>query len=77
MEVSTVTSKYQATIPLSIRKILKIDKGDKLVFNYNRETESVTISKAKNVDKNFILAQEKLLSAEWLSEKDDEFFKNW
>lgn len=77
METTTITSKYQATIPLSIRKILGIEKGDKLNFNYDKETESVTISKAKKVDKNFILAQEKLLSVEWLSEKDDEFFKNW
>lgn len=32
MEIATVTSKGQITIPASIRKALKLDKGDKVIL---------------------------------------------
>lgn len=35
--ISTVTSKFQATIPLSIRKTLGLQSGDKILFRKNGE----------------------------------------
>ena len=32
MEVATMTSKGQITIPVAVRKQLKLDQGDKVVF---------------------------------------------
>lgn len=32
MEIATVTSKGQITIPASIRKVLGLDKGDKVIL---------------------------------------------
>ena len=32
MEVSTMTSKGQITIPVAVRKQLKLEQGDKVVF---------------------------------------------
>ena len=35
MEIATVTSKGQITIPASIRKALKLEKGSKVIFDEN------------------------------------------
>ena len=32
MEVATMTSKWQITIPVAVRKQLKLEQGDKVVF---------------------------------------------
>ena len=32
MEVATITSKGQITIPVAVRKQLKLEQGDKVVF---------------------------------------------
>lgn len=49
MEIATVTSKGQITIPVSIRKLLKIDKGDKIIMEEQNGTV-VMINASRHLD---------------------------
>lgn len=77
MEITSVTSKYQATIPFDIRNFLEISKGDKIGFEIDEKTQSVTIRKIKPLDYKFHKSQEAVLADDWLSDEDEEFFKSW
>ena len=71
--VSKLTSKYQTTIPSSVRDTLGLSKGDSLVF----ETASdgvVTVRKALPLDLESARALEPLLS-EWNSIEDEEAYR--
>ncbi|HCR85138.1 MAG TPA: AbrB family transcriptional regulator [Alphaproteobacteria bacterium] len=77
MEISSVTSKFQATIPFDIRNFLEISKGDKIGFEIDKKSQSVTIKKIKPLDYKFYKSQEAVLADDWLSDEDEEFFKDW
>ena len=73
IEISRLTAKYQATIPQNVRKALKLNKGDAVLFRM--EGEKVVLDKAKAFDKEWAkLAQSTL--TEWNSADDDETFRD-
>ena len=46
---SKVTRRFQATIPDKVRKLLKVNEGDYLVFLKDKETQNIIIRRAKLV----------------------------
>ena len=71
MNISTLTTKYQATIPSEVRKQLDLHKGDKIGFEIIKN--KVYIVKIAPFD----VAHHQALSAtlsEWESQEDDEAY---
>lgn len=68
-----VTQKYQATIPLEIRKILDIHGGDLVGFEIH--DKEVLIRKVTPLDLEFAKALEGSMN-EWVSEEDDKLYAN-
>jgi antitoxin PrlF len=68
---SSVTQKYQATIPLKVREQLDIQAGDKIVFE-RQDDETIIIKKKvlSTIDWDYLRAVEGTLS-EWNSPQDD------
>jgi AbrB family looped-hinge helix DNA binding protein len=54
---SSVTQKYQATIPLKVRKQLNIQAGDKIVFE-RQDDETIIIKKClqSRLTQEFVIA---------------------
>jgi AbrB family looped-hinge helix DNA binding protein len=71
---STLTSKFQATIPLDIRRFLELHQGDKVQFVV--EKDRVLIQKAPPMDQEYFAAVASGLQ-EWLSDADNEVFGTW
>jgi antitoxin PrlF len=70
---SKLTEKYQATVPTTVRKALKLAAGDLVGFEvFGTE---VRLSRVKSTDLAFTQALGATLE-EWSSKKDDEAFKN-
>lgn len=72
MKRSTVTSKFQATIPQEIRKILDIKSGDRVLFEILPNNQ-VVIRKEKPFDRMYADSLQATLE-EWGSQNDDEDF---
>ncbi|MDX1948872.1 MAG: AbrB/MazE/SpoVT family DNA-binding domain-containing protein [Rickettsiales bacterium] len=77
MLVTSVTSKYQATIPLEARNLLGLKAGDKVIFELNKTAKTATIKKYTGNDKLSENLQKNSLSEDWLSTKDKSAFSNW
>ena len=71
-QLSKLTSKFQATIPLAVRRVLGLKPGDAVVFEV--EDGKVTLRRAMPVDKAYAQALEGTLT-EWLSKEDDEAYR--
>lgn len=71
---SKLTTKSQATIPGSIRKILGLKPGDSVAFEIE-QGQKVVIRKATPVDFEFAFALEGTLS-EWFSKNDEEAYRD-
>lgn len=71
MPMSTLTSKYQATIPRPIRELLDLGAGDRIEFVI--EPSGVRLKKAAPPDPE-LTALESTLAPEWNSEEDDVAF---
>jgi AbrB family looped-hinge helix DNA binding protein len=71
-ELSRLTSKFQATIPLAVRRALGLKQGDSVVFEI--EDETVTLRRATVLDKEYAKALEGTLT-EWLSKEDEEAYR--
>lgn len=71
-QLSKVTSKYQATIPLPVRRKLGLQPGDSVLFEI--ENDIVTVRRATDFDKEYAKAVESTLT-EWLSREDDEAYR--
>lgn len=71
--VSKLTSKYQTTVPSSVRETLGLSKGDSIVFETATDG-TVIIRKARPLDLELARALEPLLS-EWNSAKDEEAYR--
>ena len=71
MEIATVTSKGQITIPASIRKVLKLDKGDKVILEEDHGRIIMINASARhlNMDK-LIFASEPVSTEEAVSDED-------
>lgn len=72
---SKLTTKCQATIPEKIRGILGLHPGDSVAFEVTPE-KKVFIRKATPIDLEFIHAVEGTLASEWLSENDEEAYRD-
>jgi AbrB family looped-hinge helix DNA binding protein len=70
--ISRLTSKYQATIPLPVRRKLKLKPGDTVVFDI--ENDTVMLRRATALDKEYTKALEATLT-EWLTKEDDEAYR--
>ena len=70
---SRMTSKCQATIPVSVRKVLGLQAGDTVAFEI--ESGRVWLRKAGPLDINFARAVEGTLVSEWLSANDEAAYR--
>ena len=70
---SKLTSKYQATIPEPVRKVLHIKAGDTIAFDI--ENNHILIRKARPVDFAFARSLEGTLQ-EWESAADEEAYRD-
>ncbi len=70
---SKLTSKFQATIPKPVRKILHLGSGDVIAFDI--EDDGIHVRKARSTDLLFIKALEGTMS-EWESEADEEAYRD-
>ena len=68
MPVSTMTTKYQATIPKQVRETLQLGAGDRVEFLVDRGT--VRLRKAPPMADE-LHALEATLAPEWNSDEDD------
>lgn len=70
METATskLTTKYQATIPEPVRRLLRLQAGDAIAFDI--DNEHVYLRKARVLDVAFARSLEGTLS-EWASEADE------
>jgi AbrB family looped-hinge helix DNA binding protein len=70
-KLSVISKKGQTTVPLEIRKKLKLKEGDHLMFELKPSGE-VVIKKAIAIEKNnYLLAVEQTLT-EWMGNDDDD-----
>ena len=74
MQTSTskLTSKYQATIPEAVRRVMGLRAGDVIAFDV--EGNEIRIRKASPVDLAFVQALETTLT-EWTSEADEDAYR--
>ena len=72
LQTSKLTTKYQATVPTAVRKILQLKAGDMLGFEVNGD--KVTLRRATPLDLAFAQALEGTLP-EWASKQDDLAFQ--
>ena len=70
MPTSTLTSKYQATIPRAVRDALCLGAGDAIEFTIGPESE-VRVRKAAVVELTELRLLEAALAPEWSSSSDD------
>ena len=71
--MSTLTSKYQATIPRQVRETLQLGAGDRIEFLIERG--AVRVRKAPHIADE-LNALEATLAPEWNSDDDDEAYAN-
>ncbi len=71
-KVGKLTKKYQATIPVQVRRVLELKVGDSVAFDIG--DDDVYLRKARPIDRVFAEALESTLS-EWASEADDKAYR--
>ena len=71
--VSKLTKKYQATIPMVARQALDLIPGDNVLFEV--KAGSVVLKKASSVDWDYLKAVSETLS-EWESIADEEAYSD-
>ena len=70
--VSRLTSKCQATIPVSVRRALNLKPGDRVAFEI--AGRKVTLRRVDPADRAFMKLSETAF-AEWSSPEDEEAFR--
>jgi len=73
MKIVKVTSKYQTTIPQEVRKQLKLQVGDSIVFAII--DGHVVVKKVESLDKAYLKALANTLT-EWDSKLDEEAYRD-
>lgn len=71
---SKLTSKYQATIPRDVRKVLGLRQGDVIAFEIGKNKQ-ITVKKMGKDDLSYTKALQKTLT-EWESESDEEAYRD-
>jgi AbrB family looped-hinge helix DNA binding protein len=74
MPVSTLTIKYQATIPRQVREALQLAAGDRVEFVVARK--AVTVRKFVDPDLAEARADDAAFAPEWLSAADEEAWRD-
>ncbi|MCF3651054.1 AbrB/MazE/SpoVT family DNA-binding domain-containing protein [Synoicihabitans lomoniglobus] len=72
--ITKLTSKGQTTIPQRVRLTLGLRTGDALAFRFNGDR--IEIAKAQPLDLTFAESTAKTLAPEWMSEADDDAFRD-
>ena len=72
MPVSTLTTKYQATIPKQVREALQVSAGDRIEFLIDARS-GVRVRRAPPRDAD-LQALEATLAPEWDSPDDDDAY---
>ena len=70
---SKLTKKYQATVPEVVRKKLKLNAGDVIAFEIDKDV--IKLRKARPIDIEFSSALVPTLS-EWESKNDEEAYSD-
>ena len=71
MEIATVTSKGQITIPASIRKLLSLDKGDKVILEEDNGKVVMINASARHLDMSkLIFASNPISTKEALADEE-------
>lgn len=73
LQTSKLTTKFQTTVPTSVRKVLQLKAGDLVGFEI--EGNEVRLRRATPLDMVFTQALEGTLS-EWSSVEDDNAFRS-
>ncbi|WP_309683646.1 type II toxin-antitoxin system PrlF family antitoxin [Polaromonas sp.] len=73
LQTSKLTTKFQTTVPTSVRKALQLKAGDMVGFEI--DGNEVRLRRASPLDLAFTQALEGTLS-EWSSPADDQAFKD-
>ena len=73
LRTSKLTSKFQTTVPLPVRKALHLKAGDFVWFEI--EGDVVRLRRTTPLDMAFTLALEGTLT-EWSSQEDDKAFQS-
>ena len=71
--ISRLTSKGQATIPVSVRKALRLKPGDRVAFEISGQ--KVTLRRVDPLDRAFMKLSEHAFS-DWNSPEDEEAFRD-
>jgi antitoxin PrlF len=73
LQTTKLTTKFQTTVPTSVRKVLQLKAGDMVGFEI--DGQEVRLRRATPLDMAFTQALEGTLS-EWSSAADDKAFQN-
>ncbi len=73
MLATKLTSKYQATVPREVRKVLDLKQGDRLKFEIKNDV--VILKKALPPDLDYLRSLNDSLS-EWNSSDDDDAYRD-
>jgi len=71
--MSRLTSKGQATIPVEIRKALRLKEGDRVMFEMRRG--KVTVRRAQPIDRTWLKLSEAAFE-DWNSPEDEAAFRD-
>ena len=74
MQISRVTSKYQATVPADIRAALGVKAGDQLAWEVRDGMATVRRHGAVSSPVTVVDSQ---TFGEWLSDEDEELFRDF
>lgn len=70
--ISRLTSKGQATIPVTVRRALRLKPGDRVAFEISGR--KVTLQRVDPLDRAFLKLSEQAFD-EWNSAEDEEAFR--
>ena len=73
MQISRITSKYQATVPVDVRAALGVTSGDQLGWEVREGVATVTRVAALEPRASVTVVDSRVF-AEWLSDEDDDLF---
>ncbi len=75
MEMTKLTSKHQATVPMEIRVALGLKAGDAIEWEIGSDGEA-RVRKARTIDWGWLKGVESNLAEEWLSPEDMEAWRD-
>lgn len=73
MLASKVTAKYQATIPGTVRRFLRIKNGDRVKFEI--QNNQVVLNKIEQDDSEYLQSLNTML-VEWSGAEDEEAYRD-